>query len=285
MSEQSQTEVKCEPVVAPAYATGSQGELLTASGEPRRTLYASGFPKDIRFRELRNIFQFQKGFQHCTLIAGPVPYSFVIFDTTDDAMACKNIMHGGKLDEDSNIELRLELAKTNKSPPPRNEGVAGSKRGHPPETSDTTIYFYGLKETTVEAEIKDLVSVLEGFVRHRWSPSKRAGGTPVAYADFSSHDFASKAIQALNGHPTFSVPRGICVRFGDIAASGPPYKRSAPYSSYRDQYAAPSSHSYHQSQQVPSHSYQTPYSAYGADPHYMGYRQGYPSHMGAHGHY
>lgn len=194
----------------------------------KKTLYASGFPIGIQYREARNVFLFQRGFQHVRLVdSGRVPIVFATFETQEDALACKAIMHGGKLDEDSSVELRLELAKADKGPPPENfrkRGAPGSaphvgdgvKRSRT-DASSTTIYFYGMNPETQESEVKDLVTSLQGFIRHRWSPSKRPGGSPVAYADFHSTDAAQHALDTLNGVALPSVPNGVCVRFADVA--------------------------------------------------------------------
>lgn len=201
------------------------------SEDDRRTLYASGFPNDIHYREVRNIFLFQPGFEYCRLVEnGRVPIVFATFVTQSDAMACKDRMHGARLEEESTVELRLELAKSSR--PHRDNSrkrFAGSaiegdvmKRPRPAEES-STVYFYGLSPDTQESEIKDLLKGLQGFMRHRWSPSKRPGGTPVAYADFSDAGQAKAALQALNGASVSTVPNGICVRYADAA---PPSSRS-----------------------------------------------------------
>jgi hypothetical protein len=219
-----------------------------------RTLYCSGFPLDIRDREVRNCFQFQKGFEWSQLVqGGRVPIVFVTFATHEDAARCKEIMHGGKLDEDSSIELRLEFAKQDREAPRKRSygnsdtaATGSNKRARATEVADTTIYFYGLNSETREADVRALVAGREGFVRFRWSPSKRPGGTPVAYADFQTHETAKAAMEIMNGTPVESVPNGICVRFADIAP-GPTRRggqhaalprQAAPYQQHYPSYPA-----------------------------------------------
>lgn len=224
--------------------------------DEKRTLYVSGFPMDVRYREVRNTFLHQRGFDYCRLVeGGRVPIAFVTFKSQADALQCKDIMHGCKLDEESTVELRLELAKSDRpydnprkrsvGGPPPVEAPGSSKRIRTNDTSNTTLYFYGLSADTVESEIKQLCVGLPGFVRNRWSPSKRSGGTPVGYADFSTSEYAAAALEQLNGTAVASVSDGICVRFADVAADrrtrpapsrGPP--AGGAYFPYGEVYAA-----------------------------------------------
>jgi len=187
-----------------------------------RTLYCSGFPLDITPREIDFLFQFQPGFVYAKLVdGGKVPIVFITFDTHDQAEACRKLMHGSKLDPNSNVEFRLELAKSTRhtAPPTRKRGAGepdmnGGKRPRTQEQSYTLMLF-NLSTHTTEDEVIPVVKACDGYVKHRWSPSKRGGGSPVCYVDFSSNESAQKAMHELQGATLASLPNGISVKFSE----------------------------------------------------------------------
>lgn len=206
----------------------SQGENDVSTS----TLYVSGFPLDIRYREIRNIFQYFPGFTYSRLVAGgKVPIAFATFDTYENALACKNRMAGTFFEEDTNVDLRLEFAKSEKRnqiqarkrglehPRGRREGVP-AKRVMKEESM--TLLIKGLSSVTKLGDIKPLVDSLEGFVGFRWSPSKRIDGTPLAYVDFRTAEYGLAARDAINGQVIDSVQTGIVVRVAEKQQSSFP---------------------------------------------------------------
>ncbi|CEF67899.1 RNA recognition motif domain and Nucleotide-binding, alpha-beta plait domain-containing protein [Strongyloides ratti] len=84
-----------------------------------RTLFVSGLPFDTKPRELYLLFRAYPGYENSQLkitskngkTASPV--GFVTFSSKSEAEEAKRQLHGVKFDPDSNITLRLELAKAN----------------------------------------------------------------------------------------------------------------------------------------------------------------------------
>jgi len=73
------------------------------------------------------------------------------------------------------------------------------------------------------------MTVLDGFVRSRWSKSKRAGGTAIAFCDFGTHDQAAAALVQLQGATLPSVPSGVGAKFSEVT---PKRTRAPEYASY-----------------------------------------------------
>lgn len=220
-----------EPTAAEPTEATAAAPAPPSSGATR-TLYCSGFPLDVSPREVDFIFRFQPGFEHSKVVdRGKVPIAFVTFTTPENAEATKKLMHGVKLDERSNIEFRLEFAKQTRLGRKREDEAAGGWGG-PHEKrprfgggeQSSTLMFLNLEAETTEAEILEAVQKMVGFVRHRWSPSKRQGGTPMAYADFESHDAAEMALSTLQSFVLPSVPRGITVKFSEVTMRRPPQR-------------------------------------------------------------
>jgi len=79
-----------------------------------KTLFVTGFPTDVKPREIYNLFRFHPGFQHCVLnYKGPAPAAFAAFDSQVNAIKAKDALQGIKFDFESRVELRLEMAKSN----------------------------------------------------------------------------------------------------------------------------------------------------------------------------
>jgi hypothetical protein len=79
-----------------------------------RTIFCSGFPLDVQYREIYNLFRFTDGYESCMLsLKGKVPIAFATFK--DHATALSEIarLGGLKFDPDSNMELRAQLARSN----------------------------------------------------------------------------------------------------------------------------------------------------------------------------
>uniref|UniRef100_A0A0K0F7C8 Mec-8 protein (projected from Caenorhabditis elegans ortholog mec-8) n=1 Tax=Strongyloides venezuelensis TaxID=75913 RepID=A0A0K0F7C8_STRVS len=84
-----------------------------------RTLFVSGLPFDTKPRELYLLFRAYPGYENSQLkitskngkTASPV--GFVTFSSKNEAEEARRQLHGVKFDPDSNITLRLELAKAN----------------------------------------------------------------------------------------------------------------------------------------------------------------------------
>jgi len=79
-----------------------------------------------------------------------------------------------------------------------------------------TVMLFGLSEETTKDEIQSIVKESDGYLRLRWSPSKRkAGGTPVAFVDFDNEEHGLKAIRELNGQELTTVPKGILAKVAE----------------------------------------------------------------------
>jgi hypothetical protein len=86
----------------------------STSGELIRTLYVIGFPTDILYREVFNLFRFFLGFAKCTLKnARGFPTVFVTFDSHENASAVMTKLQGLQYDPDTPTPLKIELAKSN----------------------------------------------------------------------------------------------------------------------------------------------------------------------------
>jgi hypothetical protein len=73
--------------------------------EPLRTIFVSGFPCDVKYREIYNLFRFHDGFLHAVLnLKSRQPVAFATFKEQSQALACKNILFGIKT-EDGDILL------------------------------------------------------------------------------------------------------------------------------------------------------------------------------------
>lgn len=179
------------------------------------TLYCSGFPIDVRYREVRNLFQYFKGFLRARLVEKrKVPIAFATFDSYENALVAKERIHGSFFEEDATIDLRLQFAKLEKPilkrkrEPSIFENDLPSKKG--PNAGQMTMKIEGLAPDTTKEEIMDLVNQLSGYKAFRWSPSKRKhNGTPIAFVDFLSEREGLAALDAIDGKKTETVLRGI----------------------------------------------------------------------------
>uniref|UniRef100_A0A0N4ZG89 RRM domain-containing protein n=1 Tax=Parastrongyloides trichosuri TaxID=131310 RepID=A0A0N4ZG89_PARTI len=109
-----------------------------------RTLFVSGLPIDTKPRELYLLFRAYPGYENSQLkitskngkTASPV--GFVTFSSKSEAEEAKRQLHGVKFDPDSNITLRLELAKANtKSTRPKTQLSPPTALIMPPPASIT----------------------------------------------------------------------------------------------------------------------------------------------------
>jgi len=95
--------------------------------EPIRTLFLSGFPHDIKQREIHNLFRFIDGYEDAIL--KPNGVAFVLFTDQDKAYNAMETLNGIYFDPDSAEMLRVELAKQN------------SKRRRDAEESQNPLFF------------------------------------------------------------------------------------------------------------------------------------------------
>lgn len=156
-------EAPSQPFSPPATA----GSSVDAVRRPEdvthiKTLYVSGFPADIKYREVKNLFRFFPGFEHAVLnlkgnvsraffgvfgempflsrvrvvicvfiwllCLGKAPVVFATFTTADEANNAKGILQGVKFDEETqpHIELRVQIARANS----QTTGVSPRKQRH-----------------------------------------------------------------------------------------------------------------------------------------------------------
>uniref|UniRef100_A0A4W2GAV1 RRM domain-containing protein n=1 Tax=Bos indicus x Bos taurus TaxID=30522 RepID=A0A4W2GAV1_BOBOX len=92
-------------------STGSGGTLAE---EEVRTLWVSGFPVDIKSRQLYLLFRPFKGHKgSLIMLTSRQPVGFVVFDCWAGAAAAKNALNGIRFDAENPQSLRLEFAKAN----------------------------------------------------------------------------------------------------------------------------------------------------------------------------
>ena len=92
-------------------STGSGGTLAE---EEVRTLRVSGFPVDIKPRQLYLLFRPFKGYGgSLIMLTSRQPLGFVVFDCWAGAAAAKNALNGIRFDAENPQSLRLEFAKAN----------------------------------------------------------------------------------------------------------------------------------------------------------------------------
>ena len=90
---------------------GSGGTL---EEEEVRTLWVSGFPVDIKPRQLDLVFRPFKGYESSLItLRSRQPVCFVAFDCWAGAAAAKNALNGICFDAENPQSLRLEFAKAN----------------------------------------------------------------------------------------------------------------------------------------------------------------------------
>ncbi|XP_027410273.1 LOW QUALITY PROTEIN: RNA-binding protein with multiple splicing 2-like [Bos indicus x Bos taurus] len=96
------------------HSTGSTGSGGTLAEEEVRTLWVSGFPVDIKSRQLYLLFRPFKGHKgSLIMLTSRQPVGFVVFDCWAGAAAAKNALNGIRFDAENPQSLRLEFAKAN----------------------------------------------------------------------------------------------------------------------------------------------------------------------------
>jgi len=86
------------------------------SREEIKTLFVSGFPTDVREREIHNLFRFFTGYEGCILnLETPQkqPVAFVSFAERDSALRAMRYLQGVRFDLTSPQTLRIDFAKSN----------------------------------------------------------------------------------------------------------------------------------------------------------------------------
>jgi len=77
----------------------------------RSTLFLSGFPHDVKHREVHNLFRYSDGYEDSIL--KPNGVAFALFVTQESALRAMEQLNGMYFDPDSPEMLRVELAKQN----------------------------------------------------------------------------------------------------------------------------------------------------------------------------
>lgn len=81
-----------------------------------KTIFCSGFPFDIQYREIRNFFRFLPGYQYSVLnLKGKAPTAFANFEDEATALNAIDQLQGILYDEENqpHFSMRAEMAKTN----------------------------------------------------------------------------------------------------------------------------------------------------------------------------
>lgn len=188
-----------------------------------------GFPTDLKYREVHNLFRYQSGYERCTVnLKRSYPTVFVTFKTRDEAQAAMDQFQGIQFDPDyENSVLKIEWAKSNTSSrggsfgarkrprmdsyqqapmnpaafvpapmstPMRHPLSAGSYRGGPRGNPIQTLFIHGIDGASDE-EVKQLYASQPGYLQTRLS---RKNGL-VAWVHFSSTEAATAAAHNTDG--------------------------------------------------------------------------------------
>eukprot|EP01126_Amoeba_proteus_P020592 TRINITY_DN2093_c0_g2_i12.p1 TRINITY_DN2093_c0_g2~~TRINITY_DN2093_c0_g2_i12.p1 ORF type:complete len:287 (+),score=41.78 TRINITY_DN2093_c0_g2_i12:235-1095(+) len=80
-----------------------------------RTLFVSGFPDDVKEREIHNLFRLCPGYEGCklSLNQGKVPVAFATFSDRTSAMVAIRSLEGIRFDPSYPQKLRIEFARSN----------------------------------------------------------------------------------------------------------------------------------------------------------------------------
>jgi len=108
-----------------------------------RTIFCSGFPADIQYREIRNLFRFLSGYQYCVLnLKGKVPTAFAHFDDDNTAHTAIDRLHGILYDEENypTYKIRAEMAKSNIRKPNTTTTSRRKRFGDPPQNNGAKRY-------------------------------------------------------------------------------------------------------------------------------------------------
>jgi len=94
------------------------------------TLYVMGFPQDLMYREVHNLFRFHSGYKRCTVnLRRAHPTVFVTFQTKDDAAQALEQLQGVTFDpENDRSVLRFEWAKKNTKSTNKTGAIRGRER-------------------------------------------------------------------------------------------------------------------------------------------------------------
>eukprot|EP00929_Paragymnodinium_shiwhaense_P066128 TRINITY_DN33148_c0_g1_i1.p1 TRINITY_DN33148_c0_g1~~TRINITY_DN33148_c0_g1_i1.p1 ORF type:complete len:435 (-),score=66.15 TRINITY_DN33148_c0_g1_i1:35-1339(-) len=94
-----------------------------------RTLYATGFPPDVRPRELRNLFRFASGFEEASVVNNT--QIFARFTSERDARQALDLYNGVTFDDIDFPEYRIkaEMARRDMEPQEERDGRAQDDRG------------------------------------------------------------------------------------------------------------------------------------------------------------
>lgn len=189
--------------------------------EDIRTIFLSGLPIDIVYRECHNLFRFMPGFQHCVLnLNGKVPTAFATFEDRASAEACKDLLQDAPFDEGSmpDLTMRVEWAKKNstaqnkvttQSHPgnrkrPRFEGdmsqayypAALPSQPSGGSSAITTLFVGNLGTQASEVEVQNLFASQPGMSSFKFQHGARGS---VAFVDFATPAQAQAAKKTLQG--------------------------------------------------------------------------------------
>jgi len=214
---------------------------------PVRTLFVTGFPSDVLNREIYNLFRLHTGFKQCVLNnQSKVLVAFAEFDSQENALKCKKLLHGLKFDFGSSMELRLELAKSNSytkrkrvgTPSPPGANIYAQEFIMPPDKMQLppemklppgaccTLFIANLGPKTTEEELRLLFTQYKGFRKLKFQANR--GGYPVAFVDFFDEVASTSAMFALQGCHLQSPgdPRGLRIEFAKAVMGKPVRERS-----------------------------------------------------------
>lgn len=191
-----------------------------------RTIFLSGLPLDVVYREVHNFFRFMSGFSHCVLnLNGKVPTAFATFVDVSAAEECKQLLDGVAFDEDErpDMKIRVEWAKKNSTAQNKVTTISNPQRKRPrfeeqgfrnypnPVGGVTTLFVANLGMHASEADVRTLFSSMPGMKSFKFQHGNRGS---VAFVDFMTPQQAQAAMSSMQGQmlPT-STAGGIRIEF------------------------------------------------------------------------
>eukprot|EP00892_Ulva_mutabilis_P003480 jgi/Ulvmu1/1503/UM011_0233.1 len=210
---------------APAYVAPPQAQYppYNANRDELRTIFVTGFPPDLRDREMTNMCRFMPGYEAASIKSGHgAQQGFVLFTYGSQAHQALSLLNG--LDFGDGCHLRAEMARKNmyvredrpskmyrsEAPPP--QGPGGSPYAPVDRNSDNppcdTLFVGNLPPHVSEEEV-------EGFFRNtmgnRFTACKvnrNASGRVSAFVQFADIEAAKEAHSTMQGKELPGSDRG-----------------------------------------------------------------------------
>ncbi|KAL6781040.1 hypothetical protein ACKKBG_A09530 [Auxenochlorella protothecoides x Auxenochlorella symbiontica] len=217
MNAQMAPQMPAFPPGHPMYPPAPPGQAAppyqpaTTSGE-LRTVFITGFPPDIKERELPNLLRFLPGYEACQLhTRAGAPLGFALFSSTHAAQAAVRALSALAFDPEHPLRAQLARNNMNESGGPGRWAGQGASAlaGNSSPTRDhpacNTLYIGNLGDATEERELNDLFGSYAGFQRLRLLRGSRTVSAFVVFEDTAT---ASAAREGAQGSSVPSSDRG-----------------------------------------------------------------------------